>query len=184
MDDRLILVRHAAPQIAVGTPASLWRLSAEGRAAAATLGVRLAALRPQVIWSSPEPKALGTAQALAASLEPPIREDDRLREHDRGSLGYLSRTDLEAGVARLLTSHDAPVFGDETALAVFERLDSALTDARVAAAGGVAIAVTHGTAMAIYLGRRCGIDPLAFWRGLGLPCAIVLSGDRIEQRYP
>jgi broad specificity phosphatase PhoE len=181
MAGKLVLVRHSAPLIEEGVPQSRWRLSEKGREAAMVLAGRLLAFDAPAIWTSTERKALETAEVLAAALGLPIREEPDLREHERASLGYMARAEREAGVERLLASDDELVFGDETARSVLDRMDRALHAAMVAAAGSDVLAVTHGTAAAIFVGRRCGVDALAFWRALGVPAAIVLDGDRIEE---
>jgi broad specificity phosphatase PhoE len=181
MTGKLILVRHSAPQVVPGTPQNRWSLSPEGHAAAHALAQRLRTFSPPVILSSPEPKALETATAIAAALGRPVQEEPDLREHDRASLGYLDRAVLEAGVAQLFTTGDELVFGDESAQAVFNRMDRAVRSAQADAAGADALLVTHGTAMAILLARRCGLDPLAFWRTLAAPAAVILDGERLEQ---
>ena len=85
----LVLVRHAAPEIDPARPATAWRLSADGRAAAARLRGTVVV---DTVVSSPEPKALETAAALDAPLE----IDARLREHDRAGVGW--RDDFAAAV--------------------------------------------------------------------------------------
>jgi probable phosphoglycerate mutase len=179
MAGRIVLIRHGAPEVLAGVAASGWRLSGAGRAAARALAGRLRGFDAAVVWSSPEAKALETAAAIAGELGLPVREGADLREHERGSLGYLTRDALEAGVERLLRSDDEAVFGDETAGAVFRRMWEALAAAGEAAGGGDVFAVTHGTAATIFVARRCGVEPVAFWRALSLPAAIVVDGKRL-----
>lgn len=40
--------------------------------------------------------------------------------------------------------------------------------------------VTHGTAMSIYAARVLRVDPLAFWRSLSMPTAVVLNGNEMK----
>jgi broad specificity phosphatase PhoE len=177
MPSKLVLVRHSTPEIVQGVPASGWRLSADGKIAAAALAPRLRPFNASAIWSSPEPKALETAEIVAEALDLPIRPTPDLREHDRTSLGFIDKATLEAGVERLLRSDDDLVFGDETARSVFARMERAL----LRGDGENLLAVTHGTAAAIFVSRISGIDSVEFWRSLRTPAAIVLSGDRLEQ---
>jgi broad specificity phosphatase PhoE len=180
---KLILVRHSAPQIVEGVPANLWKLSEAGRAAAGVLALRLSWCKPSAIWCSPEPKAQETASILSATLGAPIQEDERLREHERGSLGYIGRQELEAGVARLLTAGEHElVFGDETRRQVLDRMERAFQSAAAAAGGGSdLLMVTHGTALSILVSAHHSIDPVSFWRGLAVPAAVVIGGDRLYQ---
>jgi broad specificity phosphatase PhoE len=126
MVGKLVLVRHSAPLIEEGVPQSRWRLSQQGREAARVLGGHLQAFDAPTIWSSTERKALETAEVLASVLGRPIREAPDLREHERSSLGYMGKPQLEAGVERLLPSDYELVFGDETARLVLERMGRAI----------------------------------------------------------
>lgn len=181
MPGKLVLVRHSLPEMVAGVPQAQWRLSAAGKTAARGLAARLGGFDAPVVWSSPEPKALETAELVAGALDRRVCEAADLREHDRTSLGYLSRERLEAGVAGLLASDDELVFGDETARSVFVRMERALRRARAEAGRRDVVAVTHGAAAAIYVSRITGVDALAFWRSLGAPAAIVLDGARLER---
>lgn len=177
MASKLVLVRHSTPEIVQDVPASAWRLSAEGKAAAAALAARLRPFNASAILSSPEPKALETAEIVAATLDLPVRPKPDLREHDRTSIGFIDKTTLEAGIERLLRSDDDLVFGDETARSVFARMERTLLSTE----GEDILAVSHGTAAAIFVSRISGTDPVEFWRSLRTPAAIVLNGNRLEQ---
>ncbi|MGH8207510.1 MAG: histidine phosphatase family protein, partial [Steroidobacteraceae bacterium] len=65
---RVVLIRHAEPEIEPAIPAAEWRLSAAGREAAESLAGSLSEYSFERVTSSPEPKALETAQAIAAKL--------------------------------------------------------------------------------------------------------------------
>ncbi len=177
MAARLVLIRHGAPRIEEGVPQRCWGLTETGLEACQALGAQLREFGSPAIWSSTERKALETARALELGL--PIREEPALREHERASLGYMTKHQLEAGVERLFQSDDELVFGDETARSVIERMEGAIRAARRLARGRDVIAVTHGTAAALFVGRRCGLDGHALWRSLGAPAAMVLDGDRL-----
>ncbi len=176
---RIVLVRHAKPQIEEGVPSAEWKLSAAGAEAAAALAERLRDFRFAGIASSPEPKAIGTAQRIAARLGLGIESDAGFAEQTRRSVGYLSREALEAGIAALFANPDKLVFGDETADACFARFEQAL-DRQCAKNEGDIVAVTHGTILSIYVSRICGIAPMPFWRRLGLPTAIVLTDGELR----
>jgi len=53
--------------------------------------------------------------------------------------------------------------------AAIERIDAAQDGARVV--------VAHGRIISFWLSARLGLDPVAFWRSLGLTSAAVLSED-------
>jgi broad specificity phosphatase PhoE len=134
-------VRHAPVVLELDRPASLWELSSEGRAAAEELAARLAPV-PRVL-SSPEAKAVATAEPLARLSGVPLEVDERLREVARES----NLPDVE--------SHRAAVraYLDGEAIAGWEAAD--LARARFAAAldglDDVAV-VTHATVLTLFLG--------------------------------
>jgi broad specificity phosphatase PhoE len=177
---RIVFIRHGKPAIVEGVPSAQWQLSDDGRIAAAALAEHFRGYDFSAIATSPEPKAAGTAQAIASQLNLPIETDAELAEHARHSAGYLSREDLEAGIARLFASTSDRVFGDETADQAFARFAAAL-ERQKAKGGRDVMVVTHGTVLSIYLGRMAGIDPLPFWRALPTPAAIVLEGGKIRR---
>jgi broad specificity phosphatase PhoE len=164
----LLLIRHAAPEIDPARPPAAWRLSDAGRAAAERL--RAEVLVAAVV-SSPEPKALETAAALDASLE----IDPRLREHDRAGVPHFAtQAEFVAAVESGFATPREVVFGVESYDAAHARFAAAV-DAAIAAHPGERVAlVSHGTVIALYAARATDADPVALWRGLGLPHVIEL----------
>ncbi|MBV8908334.1 MAG: histidine phosphatase family protein, partial [Sphingomonas sp.] len=137
-------------------------------------------LAATAIFSSPEPKAVRTADLLAREHGAAVRIDRDLREHARASTGFLPQAEFEEGIERLLRSDRDLVFGDETADAVFKRMSRAIVRARSADPDGDVVAVTHGTALSLYVGRTLGLDARALWRRLGFSTAVVLSGTDLQ----
>ena len=180
---RIVLVRHAKPMIEENVPSAQWKLSPEGAKAAARLAERLREFQFSRIDSSPEPKAVGTAQAIAARLGLAMAIDDGLAEHSRKNVGFKTREEIEAGIAALFANPGRLVFGDETADACFERFEAALVR-QLATGTGDVIAATHGTILTIYVARALGIAAMPFWRGLGPPCAIVLTEGEMRVIEP
>ena len=78
-------------------------------------------------------------------------------------------------IGSLAAGADIAVFGAETGDQARERFAAAVDDAlKQHTAGNVAI-VSHGTVMTLFLTHAAGIDPVPFWKGLGLPAFVVLS---------
>ncbi len=171
---RIVLIRHDKPQIVEGVPSADWRLSDAGRAAAADLAQDFRHFEFARIAGSPEPKAVGTAEAFAKTLGLTVEIDPGLAEHARRSMGFLSREELETGVARFFAEPDRLVFGNESADAAYERFAGAIARQP----GRDVIAVTHGTILSIYVSRAAAIDPFAFWRALTTPAAVVLEAGK------
>jgi hypothetical protein len=137
------LVRHAAVIVDPSVPSHEWRLSRDGRSAAAALRLTGRAL------TSSEPKAMETA--ALAGLDP--RADDRLREVRRPW-----SDDYAADVRRYLAGED--VAGWEPREVVLARLREVLD-------GFDGIAVTHGLAIALY--AALSFDE---WRALPFPALV------------
>lgn len=151
-----------------------WTLSDAGREAAKALASRLLRFGFADLFSSPEPKAMQTAQIIADRIGGQIQTDVRLREHERSSVGFLERDRFKASIASIFDKPDVIAYGDESADAVYARFSSAIDDAVARSTGPVA-AVTHGTAITIYVSRLVGIAPMPFWTRLGMPVAIVIE---------
>ena len=119
-----------------------------------------------------------TAQIIADRIGSQIHIDARLREHERSSVGFLERESFEARIASIFDEPGEVAYGDESADAVHARFSAAIDDAVARSSGSVA-AVTHGTAMTIYVSRLVGIAPMPFWTKLGMPAAIVIEDGAI-----
>jgi broad specificity phosphatase PhoE len=179
MARRIVFIRHGKPQIEEGIPSARWRLSDDGRKSVTALADRFRDFTFRVVASSPEPKAIGTAEALAAPLGLAVEVDAGFAEHARRSVGFLSRDDLESRISRLFDRRDELVFGDETANQAYARFCTALERQTAKRASNIMI-VTHGTILTIYLSHVAAIDPLPFWRALATPAAVILEAGKIH----
>ena len=152
----LWLVRHATVELRLDEPARTWPLTAEGRAAAEELARRL----PRVarVLSSPEPKAVGTAEPIARAHGLEVEIDERLREVERAA----NEPDYEshrAAVRRYLSGE--PVEG-------WEPRDRALARVRAAVAGvDGAVVISHGMLLSLLLGYS-----FEQWSRIALPDVI------------
>jgi broad specificity phosphatase PhoE len=172
---KLILVRHSLPVITGEEPASHWRLSEEGRRRCEPLAKLLAAHTPSAIITSMEPKAIETGQIVSERLGIPVAASPNLHEHERPGTDLNTAEQFQAKVARLLEKPGELVFGAETGEEACMRFSAAVDDGmRKHPAGNVAI-VSHGTVMSLFVARAAGIDPVSFWKQLGLPAFVVLS---------
>lgn len=169
----LILVRHAAPEIAPDVPPQAWRLTDAGRTAARALAEQLVGLRPAAAVSSPEPKALETAEIIAARIGLPVEVDDGFAEHRRPALPFIGREDFEARMRAFFAAPDEPFLGGESGDQARSRFVAAIArhPQRPLLMG------THGTVLSLYVAATAGLEPYGFWRGLALPEAVVLGGD-------
>ena len=172
---KLILVRHSLPVISGEQPASQWQLSEEGCRRCERLAELLAPHRPSTIVTSMEPKAIETGQIVGRQLGIPAETATNLHEHERPGTDLDTFEQFQAKVVRLLQHPDEQVFGAETGDEARERFSAAVDDVmRQHPCGNLAI-VSHGTVMTLFVARAAGIDPVPFWRELGLPAFVVLS---------
>lgn len=172
---RLILVKHGQPAIEQGVPPSSWKLSEQGRADIGQLAAKLASWSPTAVMSSPEPKALESAVILGAAFGLSAQVDHDLAEHRADRRAFTTQEDFEADVARLFAAPEALAMGEETGLAARERFGRA-----VAKAGEAPLLVTHGRIITLWLSHRLKLDPMPFWKRLGLGSAAVVSLDAVE----
>lgn len=171
----LILVKHAMPAIEPEVPASLWRLSEQGRADAMLLAEALTDDRPDRVFSSVEPKAEETARILAQHLGLPHATRPGLHEHDRRGVGFLGEEAFQAAVAAFFSRPTELVMGAETAEAAGARFEAAVDAVLQESASGTTVIVAHGTVISLYLARKVGMEPHGLWKRLGLPSYVSLD---------
>jgi phosphoribosyl-AMP cyclohydrolase len=171
----LILIKHSLPEIDPSRPAHEWPLSAQGRARCRELARQVAELSPAIVASSPEPKAVQTAQILAERLRLPMEVVEGLEEHDRRNAGWMSRGQFEASVQEFFRQPHKRVLGAESADEAHRRFKRALEGVLAGYAGQNIAVVAHGTVISLFVSRAAGIEPFPFWKRLGLPSFVVLS---------
>jgi len=171
------------PEIQPDTPASDWRLGALGRRRSELVAARLQDLSPSVVWCSREPKAVETAEIVAASFGVPVQVADGLEEHHRHNVPFYPTPDeFESAVERFFCNPGRLVLGSETAEQARDRMSAAIDDI-VESDQQDSIVVTHGTVMTLYVASIVDVAPMCFWRRLGLPSYVVLGlpGNHILQ---
>jgi broad specificity phosphatase PhoE len=175
VDKQLLLVRHSLPEIRRGLPAREWHLSEDGRRRVVGLAERLIPYQPEIIVTSPEPKAKQTAEILAASLQLPVRMMDPLHEHERNSVPSLSRQEFEVAVHEFFEKPNILVFGSETADQAYERFSGAVNSILSESDNSKIAIVSHGTVISLFVSRLTGQAGFQLWSQLGLPSCIVLD---------
>ena len=161
-------VRHAPVVIELDRPASEWRLSPEGAAAAEALARRPAPV-PRVL-SSPEPKARATAEPLARLSGVPLQLDERLGEVERRANLPDAEAHRDAVRAYLLGAEVPGWEGQAPARARFAEVLARIDDAAV---------VTHATVLSLFLGYG-----FREWERIALPDVIEWSPPPIEGSVP
>lgn len=160
---RLLLVRHAMPEVDPATPAERWRLGPDGLAAAR----RLAPLvrRPAYFVASTEPKAFQTLCEVATDTMVVIDAGfaEVRRPHVRSADDYRAAARAYVGGER----RD----GWEPHEEVAARFEAAVVLHLAAAADRTLVVGTHGLAPTVWLAGRYRLEPgpEEFWAGLRFP---------------
>ena len=173
---KLILIKHARPEVDPAVASEEWRLGADGRDGAKRLADRLASYDFARLYSSTEPKALETAQIVARPRDLSVLEHPDLHEHDRRNVPHMASREFISMVALFFNQPDELVLGEETADEAYARFGEAVDGVLAKEAGDVAI-VTHGTVISLFAQRRAGVEPFGLWRRMGLPSYIVLETE-------
>lgn len=166
---KLILVKHAPPEVVPETPSEKWTLSEKGRTLCVPLAERLAAHAPAVIVSSEEPKAAETAQLVAERLGVPWRTAPGLHEHDRSNVPHMRSGEFISMMELFFRKPAELVLGRETANQALARIEAAVREVVEANPEGNVAVISHGTVIALLLGGRSRRTPFEVWRAMGLP---------------
>lgn len=173
---KLILIKHASPQVQPDLPPEQWPLSQDGKAKCAALAEQVAAYSPSVVVSSEELKAAETGQLVAQRLGVPHHAAPDLHEHDRSNVPQLRTAEFISMMELLFRRPNELVLGKETAVAALSRFQSALDEVLLEHPEGNVAVVSHGTVIALLLEKlepkRRGFD---VWRAMKLPSFVVLS---------
>ena len=175
---KLVLARHSVSNHNASQPAADWELTPEGIARCLPLARHLAPYQPRRLFSSPMPRALQTAKAVARELEDiPIVPIPGLAEHSRiQNAPYGSASDFLERMQRFFAQPDQLVYGDESAHECRDRFARGVASAlETAAPGQNTVIVAHGTVISLFAARYNAIDALALWRRLKMPAIIVLD---------
>lgn len=158
MIEQLVLVRHGETVHNAAGIAQGWNdsaLSDHGARQVELLAERIAALKPNALFSSPLARALATARPIAEATGLEIRTLDELREMNYGGWEGKSfldvRRDDEAIYRRWIDDADCPCPGGESHNDLRSRLARAFELIEASANGEPlrAVAVTHGTAIRV-----------------------------------
>jgi broad specificity phosphatase PhoE len=174
---KLVLVKHAPPEIVDDVASHRWVLSEAGRHRCAWLASQLADQGVARLYASLEPKALETAALVAVRLDLDVRPRRDLHENDRTGLGFLPMDDLRARIGRFFNEPSTLVMGTETAEAAGRRFEAAVRGLQAEAGDAGAAVVTHGTVLTTLVARHNPVEAFAFWDSLTVPSLVVLDGD-------
>ena len=172
----LVLVKHAPPRIDPLAPGPAWPLSEEGRALCPPLAEALRPYAPGFVVASREAKAAETGLLVSKALKVPFGTATGLHEHDRRTVPfYPDRREFVARMRDMLARPAERLLGSESADEAHARFSRAVTGVLERNPEGNAVVVSHGTVIALFVGRAAGKDPFVLWAGLKLPSFVALS---------
>lgn len=170
----VVLVRHGRPVIDMDRPAGSWALDERAKGDVIALAKTMRSIDVDVVVTSPEEKALGTARLIAKELSVPLMQDESLREQGGGRVPWIEEPDaFRSAVEAHFRQPDHVVLGDESSSSAARRFAAAVEHAR--ARYRTPAFVTHGRVMCAYLGMLLGRDPMTVWNDLQMPDAFMLD---------
>lgn len=164
----------------IQTESRFWQLSEEGRKRCAPLADKLQRFDLARVVSSNEPKAVETAELVAAQLTCThfVRPD--LHENDRTGLGFLGVDAFRETFRRFFAEPDRVVVGTETAEEARTRFSAAVESVLEEFPHETLAIVTHGTVISLLVSDPTAEDRFRLWRRLGLPSYVVVSRPALE----
>jgi probable phosphoglycerate mutase len=163
---RLIVVRHGET---VGNAEGRFLsradspLTARGEGQVRDLTRRLASEGVSALYSSDQPRARKTADAIATACHCPITLDTRLRERNTGVLDGLTETEMKERHPDVLMAHDelGPEYvipGGESGNQCMQRVGDFLAGLAANNAVATVVAVTHGGILKCILRHMLGFS--------------------------
>ena len=173
----LYLIRHAQSQ-QTALPIETWPLSDVGRRQAQRLAELPFWQDVQIICTSVEPKAIQTAQIVAAQHELPIEPVFDLRELRRP--GDLVG-DYETAVRQALENPTASVNGWEPAGEAQTRIITAIERLLMLHQDKTLAVVSHGQVLTLYLAYLTDVQPsLDLWHSIPFASAIQVDPEALQ----
>jgi broad specificity phosphatase PhoE len=172
---KLILVKHAPPQIVPQVVSHRWVLAEEGCRRCDWLADELRAQGVTRLYSSLEPKALETAALVAVQIGLAVEPCRDLHENDRTGLDFIGSDELRRRLREFFTQSDRIVIGNETANGALGRFAQSIRNIAAKADGKASAIVAHGTVLSLFVAHHNTIPPYDLWSSLGLPSYVVLD---------
>lgn len=170
---RVYLVRHAAVTVRADAPAEQWHLSPEGRAAAEALAEDPRWASVALVYTSPEPKAVATAQRIAARHGLAIVIERDLREVDGRA---WTSEDYREVVRRYLAGETVDSWA--ACDGARERIRSCIERIAAQQASDEIAIVSHGLVLTLYVSDLLGLDAAGahdLWSRMRYPDAAIVD---------
>ncbi len=173
---RLLLVKHALPEIRPDVPSKRWLLGEQGRAQSLLLAERLRPHHLEIVITSEEPKAAETGKIVADVLGLLRRTAPGLHELDRAGEPYFDHpNDYGAAVKAFFESPTQKVFGHECADESQRRFVKAVKEALASYPEENVVLTAHGIVNTLFVAAHNDVEPFTFWQAWALGTFAVLS---------
>jgi 2,3-bisphosphoglycerate-dependent phosphoglycerate mutase len=176
----VVCLRHFETEQDPETPAAEWGLSEDGAAAEAAFLEQDWLDSLGAVYTSPEPKARGTAAAAAERADVPLRVDERLREVDRSESGFLEE---DAYLDMVREYFRAP----EVDTAWEHRLDAEARVHRFVAdletSADPTLVVSHGLLLTTMLAPILDRDRFPLWEEMGYGETYRVDADALDLQW-
>ncbi len=178
IENTLILVKHALPELSPEIAPKEWPLGEKGLKQAKKFAqfVQDNLDVDPIIYSSEESKAVDTAKVLAEALGLNLKTNPNLGEIDRASSEIL---DEEGHVSRneaIFKKSSEAILGKESADQALERFENGIKEILKDPQEDERLVVTHGTVMSLFLAKHNKeIDAFDIWQKLSCPSYAVVS---------
>lgn len=162
-----------------------WKLSPAGEQQARDLGRSPAWSKLTLIASSPESKAVATAQPIAEATGLDLRIEPDLHEVDRGMTPLVTREEYDGLVAAHFASPDESVGGWEAGADARNRTVACIERLAGSTPGSLCV-VSHGLVLSHFLAHLRGeaSPDFAEWRAIPLPAVAVVDPESWKQVAP
>lgn len=158
----ITFLRHFSTEVDPETPQEEWKLSEEGKRQQEKF-IRENDIQHDIVYSSPESKALETARRISEKEDIPLIVSSDLKEVDRSEEGFIEEHEEYIEMVKKYLEKEAD-FGWEDYDKVQERLESfseSIKDEKDI------LAVTHGMILSTFLPELFEKDRFEFWQKLG-----------------
>lgn len=172
---RLVLVKHAETLLLPEVIPSRWRLTEAGVAQCVPLAERLRPLGLDVLVTSAEDKAVETGHLVGRQLRIPVEAALDLHEHDRSNVRLVAREQFEEHMRAFFDRPSELVYGMESADDTHDRFRNAVERVCRENAGRSVGIVSHGTVIALLVGRASGLGEFDLFRRLATPSYVVVD---------
>ncbi len=170
---QIALIKHSHVTVDAAIPPKHWPLSDEGRSLCRPLADALKMHNLDLLVSSDEPKAIETAQLVAARLRIETQTAPDLDEHRRPfvPIGF------EDTMKRFFAQPTERVFGEESANEARARFAEAINAVLRAQPDRTIGFVAHGTVIALYAAPYFHTGAAALWQRLQHPSFVLVDTD-------